>query len=294
MVATETEGIALPPSAHYGIYTVAEWNALSDRDRDFLLHEHPQQVKADYNRTNDKVEWALCTWNPVTGCRHDCPYCYARDIANRFYAQRFVPAFVPGRLHAPRNKPVPAAAATNLGERNVFTCSMADLFGKWVPQEWIDAVFAQTVHAPAWNFLYLTKFPQRLATLESPENAWCGTTVDIQKRVANAERSFRGVTAGVKWLSCEPLLEDLTFTSLEMFDWVVIGGASKSTQTPAFQPPWAWVRHLMRQAEDAGCRIYLKPNLTCRPREYPGFDPDLISAPPPFLPHREPRPSAAD
>ena len=171
---------------------------------------------------------------------------------------------------------------------------MADLFGKWVPQEWIDAVFAQTLHAPEWNFLYLTKFPQRLATLEWPENAWCGTTVDIQNRVANAERSFTNVTAGVKWLSCEPLLEDLTFSNLAMFDWVVIGGASKSSQTPEFHPPWEWVWHLLQQADDAGCRVYIKPNLLSRPREYPGFDPETISAPPAFFPHREPRPSTAD
>lgn len=150
----------MPPSAVRGIYTVGEWKALSERDRQFLLTEHPAQSSADYNRTNENVEWALWTWNPVTGCLHECPYCYARDIANRFYPQGFAPAFVPGRLHAPRTKKVPAAAATNLGEKNVFTCSMADLFGKWVPQAWIDAVFAETARATDWNFLYLTKFPQ--------------------------------------------------------------------------------------------------------------------------------------
>jgi protein gp37 len=278
----------LPPSVVRGVYTVAEWKALSERDRRFLLTEHPAQSNADYNRTNENVEWALWTWNPVTGCLHDCPYCYARDIAKRFYPQGFVPAIVPGRLHAPRKKKIPAAAAENLGERNVFTCSMADLFGKWVPEEWISAVFEETQHAQDWNFLYLTKFPQRLAQVEWPANAWCGTTVDRQSRVANAERSFRGVTAGIKWLSCEPLLERLTFSSLEMFDWVVIGGASESTETPAFQPPWEWVEHLIRQARNAGCRVYVKPNLLTRPREYPGWDPVEVGAPPPFFPGREP------
>src|SRR5262249_29637310 len=77
----------------------------------------------------------------------------------------------------------------------------------------------------------------------------------------NAERSFAGVQAGVKWLSCEPLLERLTFSSLAMFDWVVIGGCSRGTQTPEFQPPWEWVEHLMGQARAAGCQIYVKPNL---------------------------------
>jgi protein gp37 len=164
---------------------------------------------------------------------------------------------------------VPAAAARNVGEKNVFTGSMTDLFGKWVPQDWIDAVFHEVVHAAEWNFLFLTKFPQRLAEQDWPSNAWVGTTVDRQARVATAERSFRGVKAGVRWLSCEPMLERLTFTSLEMFDWVVIGGASESSQTPASQPPTEWIEHLVRQARDAGCQVYFKTNLGYRPREYP-------------------------
>jgi protein gp37 len=255
-----------------GAYTIAEWTALDDRQRHQLLTAAPAEAAAQFNRTNDNVEWALWTWNPVTGCLHNCPYCYARDIAARFYPQGFVPAIVPGRLHAARHMKVPAAAATNLGEKNVFVCSMADLFGKWVPQEWIDAVLAEVRGNPQWNFLFLTKFPRRLSQQEWPDNAWVGTTVDKQFRVEIAEKSFRDVRAGVKWLSCEPMLERLTFSSLEMFDWVVVGGSSKSTQTPEFNPPIEWFEHLLRQARDAGCKVYLKPNFVNRWREYPGFD----------------------
>jgi hypothetical protein len=65
-------------------------------------------------------------------------------------------------------------------------------------------------------------------------------------------------------------LERLIFSSLDMFDWVVIGAQSaQGTTVPEIQPPWAWVEHLIRQARDAGCRVYLKPNLTVRPKEYP-------------------------
>ena len=278
-----------PESAVDGVFTVAEWNGLTDDERSWLIDQAPLGRGASFNRTNDHVEWALWTWNPVTGCLHNCPYCYARDIAARFYKQGFVPAFVPSRLHAPRHQKVPAAAVHNVGEKNVFCCSMADLFGKWVPQAWIDAVLAEAKRANDWNFLFLTKFPQKLAEQEWPDNAWCGTTVDRQFRVPIAEKSFRNVTAGVKWLSCEPMLERLTFTSLDMFDWVVIGGASKSSETPAFQPPWEWVEHLIRQARAAGCRVYLKPNLESRPREYPGEDvAGEVVAPPEFYPGREP------
>jgi len=255
-----------------GIYTVTEWGRLTAGERKQLLDHCPHEAEPAFNRTNDNVEWALWTWNPVTGCLHNCPYCYARDIAARFYTQGFVPAFIPERLGAPGRMKVPAAAARNIGEKNVFVCSMADLFGKWVPQDWIDAVLQQVRSNEQWNFLFLTKFPRRLSEQEWPDNAWVGTTVDKQFRVEIAERSFRNVKAGVKWLSCEPMLERLTFSSLEMFDWVVVGGSSKSTQTPEFQPPVEWFEHLLKQARDAGCKVYLKPNFVNRWREYPGFD----------------------
>jgi len=223
-----------------------------------------------FNRTNASVDWAWWTWNPVTGCEHDCIYCYARDYANRFYPEKFQPTFHPKRLKAPHNTPLPPEAATDVRARCVFCVSMGDLFGKWIPDEWIDAVRAEVRAAPQWNFLFLTKFPQRLASLQWSDNCWVGTTVDAQYRVAIAERAFRTIEAPVKWLSCEPLRERLTFTSLDMFDWVVLGGQSKSTQAPAFQPPWEWVEHLWRQADAAHCPMYWKPNLETRPQAYPG------------------------
>jgi protein gp37 len=247
-----------------------------------------QAVTADgkrpvFNQTNTMVDWAKWTWNPVTGCLHDCEYCYARVMAQTLYPEKFTPTFRPDRLKAPHFTKVPRKAEDmslpkieRIGWRNVFVCSMADLFGKWVPQEWIDAVLDEVRAAPQWNFLFLTKFPQRLASIDWPDNAWVGTTVDRQYRVSIAEKAFRQVKAPVKWLSCEPLLEDLTFTSLEMFDWVVFGGQSpqrSETQgvqdVPGFQPPWPWVEHLFHQARAAGCLVYFKPNLETRPQEYP-------------------------
>jgi protein gp37 len=260
------------PTSPY--YTVKAWETLPAAERARIIGEAPQASTTQFNRTNDNIEWAHWSWNPVTGCDHGCPYCYARDIAVRFYTdlpegERFMPVFRPSRLPAPRHTKVPRAVDANVGEKNVFVGSMTDLFGKWVPQDWIDAVFQEVVSAPQWNFLFLTKFPQRLAAQDWPTNAWVGTTVDTQARVANAERSFANVKAGIKWLSCEPMLERLTFTSLEMFDWVVIGASSESTQTPEFQSSWEWLEHLIGQARAANCQVYVKPNLKSRPREYP-------------------------
>jgi protein gp37 len=216
---------------------------------------------ATFNQVNDNIGWAKWSWNVVTGCLHNCDYCYARDIANRFYPQKFEPTFFPERLDAPANTKLPKDADGDPAWRRVFTCSMADLFGKWVKQAWIKAVFERIDEHREWEFLCLTKFPQRLAELNWPPNVWAGTTVDRQHRVETAERSFAKVKAGVKWLSCEPLLEPLKFNSLAMFDWVVIGASTGSTLAAPFAPPFEWVADLYQQARASGCKVYLKHNL---------------------------------
>jgi len=221
------------------------------------------------NKTNDNIEWASWSWNPVTGCKHGCPYCYARDIAMRFVGS-FEPAFHPDRLQMPQNTMVPTGADKNIGQKNVFVCSMADLFGNWVPDEWINRVMGVVRGNPKWNFLFLTKNPARLVDITWPENAWVGTTVDVQSRVRPAQDAFRQIEASVKFLSCEPLKEQLDFGGdMTMFDWLIIGGQSKSTGEPAFQPEWSWVENLLLVARLSGIRVYFKPNLKTRPREYP-------------------------
>jgi protein gp37 len=224
-----------------------------------------------FNSVNDNIGWARWSWNPVTGCLHNCDYCYARDIANRFYPEKFEPTFHPDRLEAPANTKVPKYAGDDPAWRRVFTCSMADLFGKWVPQEWINAVFKQIHEHPEWEFLCLTKFPLRLADLDWPPNVWAGTTVDIQARVGSAERAFAKVKAGIKWLSCEPLLEPLKFKSLAMFDWVVIGASTGSSLAAPFAPQFEWVSDLYQQARSAGCKVYLKHNLFGKEGAAPGM-----------------------
>lgn len=273
-----------PPRKYDGpqVYTMTQWQALSEYERVDLLQA---TGTTKFNETNENVEWALWTWNPITGCLHNCAYCYARDIANRFYSylpddERFAPAFYPERLSCPANTRVPDLTQIDdlvrrIGLRNVFTCSMADLFGKWVPSEWIHAVLKQVADNPQWTFLFLTKFPIRMAEFDFPPNTWIGTTVDTQYAVERAEKAFRkiraGGYAGVAWLSCEPMLERLTFGSLDMFDWVVMGGSSKSTQTPEFKPPFEWINHLYNQAKVVSLPVYMKTNLGIeqREREYP-------------------------
>ena len=229
-----------------------------------------EKGKSTFNKTNENIEWATWTWNPVTGCNHGCKYCYAREMANRFrdnFPNGFNPTFYPERLDAPSNTKFPVSK--HIGDRNVFVVSMGDLFGDWVNQEWIDAVLESVRKYPQWNYLFLTKNPKRLVDIEWPDNAWVGTTVDIQARIKPAEEAFEKIKAKVKFLSCEPLSEELTFTNLKVFDWVIIGARSKTSQAPAMQPKREWVQSLIRQAWDAGCEVYCKPNLKAGVKEYP-------------------------
>jgi protein gp37 len=266
--------------------TPEEWQALSKTARHELIDDAAGDSKFNSQGDNENIEWARWSWNPVTGCRHNCPYCYARDIATtgptaHAFPNGFAPTFIPSRLKAPHNTPFPSEKAKEwMGHKNVFVCSMADLFGRWVPAEWIKAVLVEVRAAPQWNFLFLTKFPIRMAEFKFPDNAWVGTTVDCQARVANAEKAFRKIEAGVKWLSIEPMLEPLKFTDLGAFQWVVLGGSSRSSQTPEWHPPLRWVVDLREQADKIGVSVYCKTNLIRRPRGYPGFpDLDVVNAP---------------
>lgn len=243
-------------------------------------------AKATFNETKgDGISWAAWSWNPVTGCLHGCDYCYARAIATdeRYkgaYPAGFTPLFHEERLDAPANTTIPAARRGDLAYKRVFVCSMADLYGRWVPDEWIGRVHESMLASPWWEYLLLTKFPSRYVGLSLPPNSWVGTSVDEQKRVRIAEDAFRKIEGvKVKWLSLEPLKEPLEFTDLSMFDWVVIG-AQTATRQPdgsvaAFAPPFEWVARIVVQALDAGCKVHLKPNLKSNPGmtwldQYPG------------------------
>jgi len=257
---------------------LSDWNELSPADKALALDPPKSKLKLNEQDTAN-IEWAQWSWNPITGCLHPCPYCYARDIGIRF-SGHFDPALHPSRLWAPYNQSPPKKSEQLIGFKNIFVCSMADLFGKWVPDEWIEAVLKIITECAAWNFLLLTKFPLRLTQFQFPPNAWVGCSVDRQAKVKSAERAFGQINASVKWLSCEPLIEQLDFSSLEMFDWIVIGGASKSTKTQAYRPHPSIVLDLESKALAAGCKIYEKDNLRGeRLCQYPGQEQEIISVP---------------
>jgi len=277
-------------------------NGAQRRSPMITLHSHDGQVveypeprsAPTFNRTQgDGISWAGWSWNPVTGCLHGCPYCYARSISlderyGKAFPLGFTPLFHYERLAAPRFTVIPDECANDPRYQRVFVCSMADLYGRWVRDDWIEQVHASMLGSPQWQYILLTKFPARYVGLDLPPNAWVGTSVDEQKRVHLAEDAFRKISdVKVKWLSLEPLREPLEFSDLSMFDWVVIGAQTETRQpggvVEAFAPPFEWVARLYLQAKDAGCKVHIKPNCLGRtdgdhpgmelPNEYPD-DPD--------------------
>jgi protein gp37 len=231
--------------------------------------EIPLPKNPVFNQTNDSVDWANWTWNPVTGCEHGCKFCYAREIANSermaaVYPNKFEPTYHPYRLDAPKNTKRKESGDERDGR--VFVCSMADLFGKWVPTPWIKSVFDACLESPEWEYLFLTKWPARYAQMPLLKKAWYGASVIQQSDVARVEKAMAAFqTDCVKWISLEPMLGPITFNDLSWCNLVVIGGQTSTTQpegyVPEFAPEFDWVVNVVNECREFGVPYYIKANL---------------------------------
>lgn len=219
------------------------------------------------NGPQNSIGWCDYTWNPVTGCRHHCRFgrdrkarCYAESIARRFaggkaFPNGFEPTFHPDRLGEPKKVREPA---------RIFVSSMGDLFGAWVPREWIDATMHAMEAAPWHTFICLTKAPWVAMRYEMPDNVWLGATItgdltDETRRLA-CVRDYR---ARVRFLSCEPLAGPVDVSRARP-DWIIVGAA---TGPGGFQPQEAWARAIEDYANDRRVPLYHKGNLTIRPQK---------------------------
>jgi len=213
---------------------------------------------------NSKIEWTDATWNPVRGCTKvspGCAHCYAETFAERF---RGVPGhpfefgfdlrLVPEKLGEPLRWSNP---------RMIFVNSMSDLFHKDVPDEYIASV-AKVMTLANWHtYQVLTKRPERMAALlktrlreagEQP-HIWWGVSVENRKHGLPRVDLLRSVQVRVRFLSIEPLLEDLGQVDFRQMDWVIVGGESG----PGARPMQAeWVRSLRDQCHRAGVAFFFK------------------------------------
>ena len=208
-----------------------------------------------------KIEWVVnpdgspgYTWNPVTGCEHGCPYCYAEKISMRFQGN-FKPRIHENRLRQPAGIEKPST---------IFVCSMADLFGKWVPHEWIDNVLKTVRECPQHTFLFLTKNPKRYRLFNFPDNCWLGITVTDNESFWKNETMLKPHG----FISFEPLLEgiklDLLAYMLSMGDvnWIIIGSLNAGNgpvPTNRGGTHREWVTELIKEAH--GIPVFVKDSL---------------------------------
>ena len=227
-----------------------------------------------------KIDWCDSSWNPVTGCLHGCEYCYARNIAKRFSGKRDLkygiramlmePMRIDGKISPYPFGFKPTFHAYKLEEykdkeaRDIFVCSMADLFGEWVPDEWIEEVFKACKAAPQHNYLFLTKNPARYIELENDrklpwsDNFWFGTSVTKQSDNYTwfKDKKFHW------FLSIEPLLEDLKNMDVQnpLPEWIIIG-AETGRRKDRVIPRCEWIKNIVDQCKKYDVPVFMKSSL---------------------------------
>jgi protein gp37 len=210
--------------------------------------------------TQSRIEWTEQTWNPTVGCTKvspGCKNCYAETMARRLkaigvrgYENGFRLTLMPERLAEPLERHKPTV---------YFVNSMSDLFHEKVPFDYIRRVFDVMAHAPQHTFQVLTKRAERMAAfcrqITVPPNAWLGVSVENRKHGVPRIDILRTIDAGVRFLSVEPLLEDLGRIDLTGIHWVIVGGESGVKARPMREE---WVNRVKLQCDQSGSAFFFK------------------------------------
>ncbi len=190
-----------------------------------------------------KIEWTEQTWNPVTGCTKvspGCKHCYAETMAKRLqamgapgYENGFKLSLLPERLEQPLQRRKPTM---------YFVNSMSDLFQDEVPEPFIDQVMDVIRATPQHTYQILTKRSNNMreyfSTRTVPDNAWLGVSVEDKKYGKPRIPDLLAIKAKTRFLSIEPLLEDLGRIRLRGIHWVIVGGESGFGARP-MKEEWA-------------------------------------------------------
>lgn len=236
-----------------------------------------------------KIEWCDATWNPVTGCLHGCNYCYAQKIAERFKgyddwssSSRVMkdgvfetfednPPLKDGRI-----SPYPFGFQPTLHRhllnqpskwkkpKRIFVCSMADLFGGWVPDEWIEMIFDVCGLNPQHTYLFLTKNPDRYCRMANkgklPKKSdmpylWFGTTI------TNFDDEYFASTFHNTFLSIEPIQSDFPYAKNPLcVDWVITG-AETGNQKDKYVPSKESVLNIISSCYKWDAPLFMKDSL---------------------------------
>ena len=210
--------------------------------------------------SKSKIEWTEQTWNPMTGCTKvspGCANCYAETMAKRLqamgvkgYENGFDLTLIPERLLEPFRRKQPTV---------YFVNSMSDLFHEDVPTQYIDQVFDVINQTPRHTFQILTKRAERMADYfeekDIPSNAWIGVTVEDREFGIPRIDYLRRISARIRFISMEPLLEDLGELNLDGIHWVIVGGESGPKARP-MKPEWA--NNIRHQCHAQGASFFFK------------------------------------
>lgn len=211
-----------------------------------------------------KIEWTDATWNPIRGCTKvspGCRHCYAERFAERFkgieghpFGQGFDLRLVPGKIAEPLHW---------LKPRMVFVNSISDLFHASVPEGYIDSV-ARVMLAARWHTCQvLTKRSSRMQKLLSgalrevahSKHIWWGVSVEDKKHGLPRIAHLQATPVSFRFLSVEPLLEDLGTIPLDGISWVIVGGESGPGARPMREE---WVLSVKEQCRKASVPFFFK------------------------------------
>lgn len=242
-----------------------------------------------------KIEWCDHTWNPITGCRHECKYCYAHRMTARFAGDvrlnlmakkdyTIVPAADGGEdlyvLDAPMlnetGNPLvyPFGFAPTLHRyrmnipgklkmgNNIFVGAMADVFGAWVRDEWIKQVLDVCMEHPIHNYLFLTKNPRRYECLDdvgmlpAKNNLWYGSTLTKPD-----DKCFLSNVHNTFW-SIEPMHAPFKLWEKDEFspDWIIIGAETGHRKGKVI-PKKEWIEDIVSLCDYFKIPVFMKESL---------------------------------
>lgn len=210
------------------------------------------------------IEWTDATWNPTRGCTKisaGCKNCYAETLAERFrgvpnhpFEFGFDLKLIPEKLYDPIKWQTP---------KKIFVNSMSDLFHKDIPDDYIYKVFSIMKIADWHTYQVLTKRPERMkkmfdSTLSEFSNLshiWLGVSVENRKQGIPRINLLRNTNVSIRFLSIEPLLEDLGILDLKNMNWVIVGGESGNHARPMEE---SWVISIQKQCQKAKVPFFFK------------------------------------
>lgn len=207
-----------------------------------------------------QIEWTEQTWNPTTGCTKvsaGCKHCYAETMAKRLeamgangYDNGFKLSLMPERLNQPLRRKKPTT---------YFVNSMSDLFHGKVPFDFIDKIFDVIKQTPQHRYQILTKREnQLLAYFKNrvvPDNVWLGVSVENIKSGLPRIEALKQIPAKIRFLSIEPLLEDLGEIDFSGIHWVIVGGESGAKARPMEKQ---WAENIQKQCEEQDIAFFFK------------------------------------